>query len=959
MKSAYHAKYFSYELTKRCSADTIEKFVRTLSEAQVQLNPHQIDASLFAFKSPFSKGAILADEVGLGKTIEAGIVISQYWAERKKKILIIMPSSLRKQWSQELSDKFFLHSVILEAKSFNDEIKNGNLNPFEQDGIVICSYHFARNKAPYIKAIGWDLVVIDEAHRLRNVYKKSNKIANAIKESLLERNKILLTATPLQNSLLELYGLVSIIDDYTFGDLPSFKAQYCRNGCAVDFTELKERLTPVCQRTLRRQVLEYIKYTNRIAVTEEFVPSEQEHQLYQGISEYLLRDRLYALPQSQRKLMTLILRKLLASSTYAISGTLGGLAKKLQSIIDNNKFADVESEEELQENLETFEEIKEEWIDDEEDELEKEEEKTYYSPEEIQEIKDEQEILEYFYKLANSIEKNAKGEKLLTALEKGFEENAKNGGSKKALIFTESTRTQLYLKDILEKTKYSGKVVLFNGSNTDPKSKEIYKNWLVKHKGTDKISGSKTADIRAALVEYFRDEAEIMIATEAAAEGINLQFCSLLVNYDLPWNPQRIEQRIGRCHRYGQKHDVVVVNFLNRKNAADVRVFELLSQKFKLFSGVFGASDEILGTIGSGLDFEKRIADILLNCRSEQEINTHFDELQKEMEVEIDEKMLDTRKKLLENFDVEVAEKLKISKDQTTKYLDRFEQYLWSLTKYYLRDHANFDDHKMFFELHTNPFKDLIINRGPYKLGKNLEDVNTYRAGHTLAQRIIEECKCQKLETKELVFDYTNNTEKRISIIEDLVGQSGWMILKNFTVSAFEQEDNLLFAGYQDDGEPLDYEQCEKLFLLDATIQDVNENNPNMEILNTYLEGRKAGLIDFIALRNAKFFDEELSKLDKWAEDRKNSLEIELKQLDKDIKMKKTESKKILKLEEKLNAQKEIKEMEAKRNKMRRELFDSQDLVDKQKEELIEKIEANLKQKTEEETLFLIRWRLT
>ena len=205
MKTDYHAKYLSYDLTKRCSSETVEKFVQTLSEAQVQLNPHQIDAALFAFRSPLSKGAILADEVGLGKTIEAGIVISQYWAERKRKILIIMPSSLRKQWQQELEDKFFIGSTILEAKSFNDEIKKGNLNPFKQNQIVICSYNFARNKAPYIKAINWDLVVIDEAHRLRNVYKTSNKIANAIKDALVDKNKILLTATPLQNSLLRKY----------------------------------------------------------------------------------------------------------------------------------------------------------------------------------------------------------------------------------------------------------------------------------------------------------------------------------------------------------------------------------------------------------------------------------------------------------------------------------------------------------------------------------------------------------------------------------------------------------------------------------------------------------------------------------------------------------------------------------------------------------------------------------
>ena len=138
-------------------------------------------------------------------------------------------------------------------------------------------------------------------------------------------------------------------------------------------------------------------------------------------------------------------------------------------------------------------------------------------------------------------------------------------------------------------------MVLFDGSNSDPKSRDIYNDWRLKHASSDRVTGRRAADIRAALVEYFRDDGEIMLATEAAAEGINLQFCSLVINYDLPWNPQRIEQRIGRCHRYGQKHDVVVLNFLNKENEADQRVYELLDEKFHLFSGVFGASDEVLG----------------------------------------------------------------------------------------------------------------------------------------------------------------------------------------------------------------------------------------------------------------------------------------------------------------------------------------------------------------------------
>src|SRR5271166_6749346 len=221
----YHAKYFAYELTKRCPSDSIEKLAGALVDAQVDLNPHQVEAALFAFRSPLSKGALLADEVGLGKTIEAGLVISQRWAERKRRILVIVPSNLRKQWHQELSEKFFLPCAILESKSYNQAIKGGNFRPLDLDRkVVICSYQFARSKAADVRATPWDLVVIDEAHRLRNVYKPSNVIANTLKQALTQKQKLLLTATPLQNSLLELFGLVSFIDEYTFGDLKSFRA---------------------------------------------------------------------------------------------------------------------------------------------------------------------------------------------------------------------------------------------------------------------------------------------------------------------------------------------------------------------------------------------------------------------------------------------------------------------------------------------------------------------------------------------------------------------------------------------------------------------------------------------------------------------------------------------------------------------------------------------------------------
>jgi len=251
----YQATYFAYELTKRTAPDSLDKLASAVAGAQVDLNPHQVDAALFAFKSPLSKGALLADEVGLGKTIEAGLVLSQHWAERKRRLLVITPANLRKQWLQELTEKFFLPCEILESKSYNDAIRAGNDDPFGQsDAVVICSFQFARTKASDIGRTPWDLVVIDEAHRLRNAYLPNKVIANTIKRVLANRRKLLLTATPLQNSLLELYGLISIIDDHAFGDLESFKEQFTGPTQAKTYDALKSRLKPICTRTLRRQV---------------------------------------------------------------------------------------------------------------------------------------------------------------------------------------------------------------------------------------------------------------------------------------------------------------------------------------------------------------------------------------------------------------------------------------------------------------------------------------------------------------------------------------------------------------------------------------------------------------------------------------------------------------------------------------------------------------------------------
>jgi adenine-specific DNA-methyltransferase len=943
----YHAKYFAYELTKRCSSDSLEKLAGAVAGAQVDLNPHQVDAALFAFNSPLSKGALLADEVGLGKTIEAGLVLSQKWAERKRRILIITPSNLRKQWHQELTEKFFLPCEILETKSYNARIKVGNFRPFEtKDTIIICSYQFARNKAKDVAETSWDLVVMDEAHRLRNVYKPSNIIANTLKLALATKHKLLLTATPLQNSLLELFGLVSFIDEYAFGDLKSFREQFSSLSQEQVFQTLRARLRPICHRTLRRQVTAYIPYTNRLPLVEEFTPEESEDRLYALVSDYLCRDNLQALPAGQRTLMTLVLRKLLASSTFAIAGALESISNRLKAQIKKQE-ASEPLEDELDRDYEALDETAEEWSEEVPEEP--------ISDATRAAIEAEIADLDSFASLATSITHNAKGRALLKALAVAFKKANELGAAEKAIIFTESRKTQSYLLRLLADSPFSEGIVLFNGSNTDDRSKQIYARWLDRHAGTDRVSNSKSADMRSALVDYFREEGRIMIATEAGAEGINLQFCSLVVNYDLPWNPQRIEQRIGRCHRYGQKHDVVVVNFLNRKNAADKRVYELLSEKFRLFEGVFGASDEVLGAIESGVDFEKRINDIYQRCRKTDDIKVAFDQLQLELSWEINEAMTVTRRKLLENFDDEVRDKLKVCYDDSKASLNRFERRLMQLTMHELRGRAEFLNDSSF-RLNSCEFGG-NIPLGLYELPRRTGEAHLYRLNHPLAEAILTQAKNHELSLQEIQFGYADYDGK-ISALKTFLGKSGWLTLTSYTVEALDQsEDHLIFAAISDDGLELDEEAAARLFSLKAKVGPAT-GNIVPSALETITQRQRVERQREITERNAKFFEVEVEKLDGWAEDLKLTLERDIKDMDRQIKDARRAATTALTLEEKLAGQKQIKALESQRTTKRRSLFEAQDDVDKRRERLIEQVEGKLTQKSGLTQLFSIRWKL-
>ncbi|MEZ5943947.1 MAG: SNF2-related protein [Planctomycetaceae bacterium] len=968
MSTPYHSQYFAHELTKRLASDNAEKLSQSLLGATVDLNPHQIEAALFAFRSPLSRGAVLADEVGLGKTIEAGLILSQLWAERKRRVLCIVPASLRKQWNRELFEKFHIPSEILEAKSHKAFLKQHELNPFDQAGrVVICSYQFARSKIQEVQHVPWDLIILDEAHRVRNVYKKSNKIARDIRNGILHFPKVLLTATPLQNTLMELFGLISFVDPHLFGDEDSFRSQFAtRPGATTteQLHQLRSRIRPVCQRTLRRQVTEYVPYTNRISVTQDFTPTKDEARLYEAVSNYLQKDELVALPAGQRQLITLILRKILASSSFAITATLGKLIHRLENVktdieaIPNDEMADI-----VGDDFEAADELQDEWKEDEGDDSSE----NRLNPESrshlLSAVTGEIAELKNYKELADSIVVNAKGDALLSALKVGFAKAAELKSPRKVLIFTESRRTQTYLKSLLEENGYAGQIVTFNGTNTDPESKQIYADWLKQHEGEDCITGSPTADSRAALVEYFRDHASIMIATESAAEGVNLQFCNVVVNYDLPWNPQRIEQRIGRCHRYGQKFDVIVINFLNRSNEADQRVFELLAQKFRLFDGVFGASDEVLGALESGVDFEKRILDIHQRCRTSAEIKQAFDNLQKELEDEIANRMEQARTTLMEHFDEEVHEKLRFRKQETTKQVSRYERWLWQLVKAELGDAAVFDDESHCFQLTQRlAGMDDSIPLGTYGLvshmgGHSERHVQHHlRFGSPLVAYAVEAAKQRELATCEMTFDYTN-LRLKVSLAEKHAGRSGWLRASLFSVTALEEEQHLVLSGFDDNGNSLPSEECAALFSVPGKQgQHVAIPYGIATQLDQQFEVEQRRLVAANEERNLRFFAEEEEKLDRWAEDLKEALERELKEIAAEVKSIKKQSRTATTLDDKLALQKQVKAAEKKQSDKRKRLFEAQDEVDTKRDNLIAETQARLNQSITVHHLFTIKW---
>jgi len=670
--------------------------ILSLSNSRTRILAHQVESThkiVGALKQRF----LLADEVGLGKTIEAGLVIKEMiYRKNYKRIIIIAPASLLFQWQQEMHSKFNEEFVIMDrAKLIAAQKQVGKKgNPWNLHDKIICSLDFIKNDlyAEDLKSTKWDTVVFDEAHRLRRDSKHSTlgynvaEIISPNTESLL-----LLSATPFRGKLEELYFLIALLDKNTLGPFQSFYNDYCLENS--DLSGLKDKISTV---VIRRTKKEIGGFTKRHARTIKFEFYPDERLLYEETTRYVIEEFNRAQQVENRAVgfVMTVFQKLLDSSSYALLSALKNRFNKLSLLLER---AEKNNEAIVQENL-NFD------LDEFIDEDISEELADFSIEKSIEELRLEINTLEKLISIAGNIKLNKKGENLIELVGK-----LRERGHKKFLIFTQFRTTQIYLENIL--SDYN--VAVFHGSmNRDEKEEAI---------------------------ERFKDDLEILIATEAGGEGRNMQFCDILINYDLPWSPLKIEQRIGRIHRFGQKNDVQIYNFSTSGTVAE-RIIEVLTHKLKLFEESLGESDVMLGQIEDELNLSKLLMEVTSGKKKKSEMMEEIDKrihAAKKNYAKIEE--LTLANKMDFNYDeyykITLRER-EFSNSRIENFVNQLRRYNNEVDKYIGNKHAR----NNLYPVKMPGFTKKTFGTFSSTIALNNENLEFLAFGHPLVEKFISIC---------------------------------------------------------------------------------------------------------------------------------------------------------------------------------------------------------------------------
>ena len=567
--------------------------------------PFQIEAVYgYVLKQPRIR-FLIADDPGAGKTIMAGLIIKEMKLRRlARRTLIVVPGHLKGQWRRELKDKFDEKFVMLDRPTFNAHYGE---NPWERNEQVITSIDFAKQEEilPTLSSVHWDLVIVDEAHKMA-AYRYGNKVSKTQRYKLGEvlsktsNHLLFLTATPHRGDPENFRLFLDLL-------MPGFFA-----SSQMVEESLKNRDNPLFIRRLKEDLKDFEGkpiFTGRFPQTIKFNLHDREKDLYNDVSRYVVEQYNRALQQDTKRNVAfalMILQRRMASSTYALLQSLKRRKERLKKILKGE-----EEQKEVSVDFEAIEDLEES------ERWEKEKEWEGISlAKDPEELKQEIETLETLIEKAKEImrsESEVKLSELRKAIEEGFKRIRDMNGNPKILIFTESKDTLEYL---VKKIKNWGYRVNF-------------------------IHGGMNIEERIKAEKIFRDETDIMVATEAAGEGINLQFCHIMINYDIPWNPNRLEQRMGRIHRYGQQRDVYIFNLV-ADDTREGKVLAKLFDKLKEIRDKLGSDRvfDVAGNVLYGKNLYQLILDAVTSART-------MDEILKEIDIQPDEKYISRIKDIL------------------------------------------------------------------------------------------------------------------------------------------------------------------------------------------------------------------------------------------------------------------------------------------------------------------------
>jgi superfamily II DNA/RNA helicase len=876
------------DLTRLRRSDEHRRYAAAQRRGRIDPNPHQIDAVVFALRRIPEGGCILADEVGLGKTIEAGLVIAQLLAEGTRRVLLVVPKSLLGQWQTELYSLFGI------------EAREGKLDPdsFEGSGVFLVHRELAGGTkgASILKTVDpFELIVVDEAHEIfAGVYKRFDKegtynddsreavTAGRVRE-LVKRG-----GTPVL-LLTELWGLVQYVEPTgtLLGKLPTFRELFCdgsdRTVLPEQARELRRRLAVVMQRTLRRQAQEFLEipFVERQTRLIEYSMSPDEKSLYNDVTAWLMKPDLCAFGGSQRLLLIGFHRRM-ASSLAALTASLDKVASRLRARL--TRIEKVESNERT---------LAEDFARDLEEDTSELETQAVVEPEPSpaeNRIRAELEQVERFAKRSSSLPHDSKARCLLDALRIVREHASRDQGTGRAIVFTESLTTQGYLRDLLLENGYRPEdITLFRGDNETPEARAALDQWE-KEVASSLPAGnrpSREVALRLALVHEFRERSQVFISTEAGAKGLNLQFCDTLINYDLPWNPQRIEQRIGRIHRYGQRRGVTVMSFLARENEAQRLTFEILSQKLDLFGKVLDSSDAILHVpannfpqsliAGIGFDFEAQLRRIYDQARSVDDVTHELQGLRAEIEAKreefdaeqsraaelVEERLDDTLRAVFRKYEHELPGELAGLDADLERVVAGF---LTAIG-------VTFDRSEIpgRVVLHIHPGTQLpedYRDGGEVVIGdsRDLRDGDVLHTAHPLVRAAIDEARCASGRPFKVRF--ADGDRPLPESLAGLRGRRGHIVVTKIAYRGIESVDQLVTTALLEESvDPLDPQTVEALLSLMASDHDVPGTYAPPAALEdavaeAVLENQAA-----TAISDRDRFDHMLWQLDRYVED--------------------------------------------------------------------------------------------